>query len=56
LTGRNLQRLAVAGFIDREDWQWLLFHPRSFAETVRGGNSNPSLPLGRFRSSGGLEQ
>jgi hypothetical protein len=40
LTERDFQRLAVAGFVDREDWQCFLFHPRSFAETARGGNSN----------------
>ena len=40
LTGRGFQRLAVAGFVDREDWQRLRFHPRSFAESARGGNSN----------------
>ena len=40
LTERGFQRLAVAGFVDREDWQCLLFHPPSLAETARGGNLN----------------
>ena len=40
LTRRGLQGLAVAGFVDREHWQRLLFHPCSVVETVRGGNPN----------------
>ena len=40
LTERGFQRPAVAGFVNREDWQCLRFHLRSFAETARGGNSN----------------
>jgi hypothetical protein len=39
LAGRGFQRLAVVGFVDHEDWRRLLFHPRSRAETARGGNS-----------------
>ncbi len=40
LTERGFQRLAIAGFVECEDWQCLRFHARSFAETARGGNSN----------------
>jgi hypothetical protein len=43
LTKHGIQFLAVAGFVDRQDWQCLLFHPRSFAETVPGGNSNCAI-------------
>jgi hypothetical protein len=40
LTERGLKRLAVAGFVNPEDWQCLLFHRGSFAETALGANSN----------------
>src|ERR1035437_602839 len=40
LTECGFQRLAIAGFVNYEDWQCLRFHPHSLAKTARGGNSN----------------